>query len=412
MPSETTVGADVLGEGDDRGGQGLADRVVVDAADEGAVELEDVRVHARDVAEGGEAGADVVDRDADAEVAQAVELGAQGDVVLDGLVLGDLDDERAGVVVAGDDERELVVLEHGGGDVQREVAALGQAVAWHSSASRITASSSSTPMSTACASRKQRSVGIAWPSASLKRASASAPTTRPLARSTIGWKATSSPKPSIMRCMRRGRARGGRRRGYALLVARARSRSATRFAVELVLELAQLLGDGDEADQQADGGNRELAGAQREATPTRQPSNSSRGPQVGERVERGQAQQREHAHVAPRHRAAGAPPPDDGDAGLRDHDQRESARIAAEKPSSRREIAERGGSDGGPGEEEGTQAAEDEQVASVGPTPASAMHGRGRQRDVPDQVARGGGVGALVDRAAVREHARQREQRQ
>ena len=64
-------------------------------------------------------------------------------------------------VAAGDLEREVVVLEHGGGDVQREVAALGQARAWLSSASRMTASSSSTPMSTACASRKQRSVGRA-----------------------------------------------------------------------------------------------------------------------------------------------------------------------------------------------------------------------------------------------------------
>ena len=36
----------------------------------------------------------------------------------------------------------------------------------------------------------------------------------------------------------------------------------------------------------------------------------------------------------------------------------------------------------------------------------------GDQRDVPDQVARGAGVGALVDRSAVREQAREREQRE
>jgi hypothetical protein len=39
------------------------------------------------VAEGGEAGAHVVDRDADAEPAQAVQLRAERDVVLDRLVL-------------------------------------------------------------------------------------------------------------------------------------------------------------------------------------------------------------------------------------------------------------------------------------------------------------------------------------
>ena len=49
---------------------------------------------------------------------------------------------------------------------------------------------------------------------------------------------------------------------------------------------------------------------------------------------------------------------------------------------------------------------------SFGSQPASAMHRRGEQRDVPEQVARGAGVGALVDRPAVREQARQREQRQ
>ena len=87
-------------------------------------------------------------------------------------------------------------------------------------------------MSTACASRKVRSVGSALPSASVKRASASAPTTRPLARSTIGWKATSRPLPSISVCMRAWiRSRRCSSNVIRSCAARARSRSAIRFAV-------------------------------------------------------------------------------------------------------------------------------------------------------------------------------------
>ena len=58
--------ADVAGEGDDRGGERLPHRVLVDPAHERAVELEDLGLDARDVPEGSEAGADVIDGDADA----------------------------------------------------------------------------------------------------------------------------------------------------------------------------------------------------------------------------------------------------------------------------------------------------------------------------------------------------------
>ena len=95
------------------------------------------------------------------------------------------------------------------------------------------------------------------------------------------------------------------------------------------------------------------------------PANGSEATQVGEGVQRRQPHHRQHAHVGPGHRAAGAPPPEDGDAGLRDHDERDERAHRGGEPVVRREVAERGGGDGGPGEEEGTQAAEDEQGAEL-----------------------------------------------
>ena len=71
-----------------------------------------------------------------------------------------------------------------------------------------------------------------------------------------------------MRCMRAWtRSRRCASSVDALLVRAGALALGDEVRGQLVLELAQLLGDGDEADQQADGGNRELAGAQRQARP-------------------------------------------------------------------------------------------------------------------------------------------------
>ncbi len=133
---------------------------------------------------------------------------------------------------------------------------------------------------------------------------------------------------------------------------------------QLVLELAQLLGDRDEADQQADGGDRELAGAQRQARPPRAGEQLGR-PHERERVEPRQDHHRQHAQVGPGHRAAGAPPPEGGDAGLRDHDEPDQRTHRGGEPVAGREVAQRWRGNGGPGEEEGTQAAEDQKVSQA-----------------------------------------------
>ena len=81
------------------------------------------------MAERGEPGADVVDGDAHALVAQPLERLAQLAVVLDRLVLGELDHERPVVVMAARDQvLEVAGGEQGGGDVERQVQALGQAL--------------------------------------------------------------------------------------------------------------------------------------------------------------------------------------------------------------------------------------------------------------------------------------------
>ena len=99
---------------------------------------------------------------------------------------------------------------------------------------------------------------------------------------------------------------------------------------QLLLELAQLLGDGDEADQQADGGDRELAGAQREARPpgaARRPA-GRRGRRT-RRAPTGAIIASTHM-LGPRERAAGAPPPEGGDAAWAITTSATSARIVGE----------------------------------------------------------------------------------
>ena len=76
---ELPVGLDALGDGDEAervgeahevGGDGRVLRVVLDALDEGQVDLDDVDREAAEVLERREPGAEVVERDADAVVVQ------------------------------------------------------------------------------------------------------------------------------------------------------------------------------------------------------------------------------------------------------------------------------------------------------------------------------------------------------
>ena len=58
-------GADLAGETDEGGGEGPPGRIGVDAPDQTDVELDDVGPEVEDVAEAGETGARVVDREPD-----------------------------------------------------------------------------------------------------------------------------------------------------------------------------------------------------------------------------------------------------------------------------------------------------------------------------------------------------------
>jgi hypothetical protein len=73
--------------------QGLAPQVRIDPPDEADVELHEVRSQVDDVSEVGDPRPRVVDREADV-AAELPDRRAQGVVVPDVLVLGDLEDER------------------------------------------------------------------------------------------------------------------------------------------------------------------------------------------------------------------------------------------------------------------------------------------------------------------------------
>jgi hypothetical protein len=73
--------------------QGLAPQVRIDPPDEADVELREVRSQVDDVSEVGDPRPRVVDREADV-AAELPDRRAQGVVVPDVLVLGDLEDER------------------------------------------------------------------------------------------------------------------------------------------------------------------------------------------------------------------------------------------------------------------------------------------------------------------------------
>ena len=171
--------------------------------------------------------------------------------------------------MAGDQEREIVVLEHGGGDVQREVAALGQARAWQLQREpddgqlELDAHVDGVGVEEAALGRDRVAVGVGEARERLGADDAAA--------GEVDDRLERDVEPEAV-----DHALHARLDALAALRRRTSTRSCVRAGAlalgdevrgQLVLELAQLLGDGDEADQQADGGDRELAGAQREARP-------------------------------------------------------------------------------------------------------------------------------------------------
>jgi hypothetical protein len=91
LRQEGTAGG--LGEVAHAGDERLANGVALDVADQAAVQLHDLGMELDDVLERGEAGAGIVDGQTDGAV-EAAEGLAQLVVVLDGDVLGDLEDDR------------------------------------------------------------------------------------------------------------------------------------------------------------------------------------------------------------------------------------------------------------------------------------------------------------------------------
>jgi hypothetical protein len=87
------AGADLLGERHEAPHQRLSGPVALDLADQLAIELEEVGELLDRMLEAGVAGAGVVDGEADAARRPGVEVGAEGVVVGDRLLLGELEDE-------------------------------------------------------------------------------------------------------------------------------------------------------------------------------------------------------------------------------------------------------------------------------------------------------------------------------
>ena len=112
------AGADAGGEADDSIGEGGQRRLSVDAADQRAVELEDVGAQRHDALQAGVALTDVIDRDSGAAFAQLVENTTQDNRIGDLLVLGDLDLDAG--QVPGKPVHEAKVAQARGAEVDRE----------------------------------------------------------------------------------------------------------------------------------------------------------------------------------------------------------------------------------------------------------------------------------------------------
>ena len=283
--------------------------------------------------ERGEPGADVVDGDAHALLAQPLERQAQLAVVLDRLVLGELDDERPVVVMAARDQvLEVAGAEQGGGDVERQVQALGQAL--------LAAQSELDDRELQLDPHAQR-VGVE--EGLLGRHPVAVLVGEP------GQRLGADDAPAVEvddRLQRDVEAVAFDQAGDAALLVLAPAAvevddlllAAGALALhlealaELVLEVAQAVRDRDEADDQAHGGDGELAGPQRQAGPPRAGVRLG-GEQVGERVQPGEGHQADDAHLAPGRRALGLPPPGRGDRELGDGEH------ADERPHGRVVVA-------------------------------------------------------------------------
>ena len=116
--------ADLAGEGDGGAQDGLARGVEVDAGDHAAAELEEVGADLGDVLERREAGARVVDGDQRAAGDPRLQALLDALDVLDGVLLGELDDEPRRQVLG--EPRQPGVAEGVGADVDEQQPALGR----------------------------------------------------------------------------------------------------------------------------------------------------------------------------------------------------------------------------------------------------------------------------------------------
>ena len=154
-------GPDLVREGLERSRHLSPDVARVDVLDELAVELQVVRLEARDLLEPGVAGAHVVYRDLEAEPLELRERLREHVVVLDGVFLGDLEHDAIGGEAQGlelGDEAlplELGIVEGGGEHVDEQLLARGQGRA-QDRARRRHLRSSSKARSDSSASAKRR----------------------------------------------------------------------------------------------------------------------------------------------------------------------------------------------------------------------------------------------------------------
>ena len=108
-PLGRDVHAEGVSQGDHRLHDGSFRRDVVDALDEGTVELDHVDREPAEIAQRRVTGTEVVDGDAQPRLAQAVER-AHGLVVAQGQPLGDFQLQQRGVETAGGDDVEDLVI--------------------------------------------------------------------------------------------------------------------------------------------------------------------------------------------------------------------------------------------------------------------------------------------------------------
>ncbi len=187
--------AQIVGEADDVGADGLRP-LVAELADQGAVDLDRAQMQPVQVAEAGVAGAEIVQRDRDAEPAQLVELVVDARVVVEQHVLGELELEQrrrdVGRLRSGSASR-LAMPPWRSCEGERLTATRGGAMPparqrpiWPSASARTQAPRGSiSPVSSASG---RKAAGRAVPRCGCcQRSSASRPVTVPSAAATLGW---------------------------------------------------------------------------------------------------------------------------------------------------------------------------------------------------------------------------------